>query len=243
MPEILGSVRHLTFDADGCRLVQKALEKADQHDAASICAELHGCVRRALTSPYGNYVVQKIVEVMPAPLSSFISKEIVGFGVEVARHRFGCRILCRLLEHSSQDSQTIELFDEILLEVATLSRHNFGHHVIESILEHGLDEQKHQIAIALWSQVFVFATDSYATYVIESALRNCCMADCRLIVDALVVDRESFLQLAQHDSGFHVVIALLKYSEQRSALSAVLIEERFRLQGNYYGSRVLQELR
>merc|ERR1711953_790504 len=239
LAEIVGLTRHLTFEADGCRVVQLALEKADNRERALMCAELHGCVRRAIASPHGNYVLQRVVELMPATLSSFVSSELLTVGADTARHRFGCRIMCRLLEHCSAHPLTIQLIDGILLEAHDLCCHSFAHHVMESVLEHGTAEQKHRIALALQADSLLYATDPHATYVIESALRNCSLPDRRTIGAVFLADKDALLSIAEHNSGFHVVRALLKYSEQSSSLAAILRQERCRLQSSDNGSRIL----
>jgi pumilio RNA-binding family len=237
-----GSVRRLTFDAAGCRAVQKALEVADHQDAADLVAELHGWARRAITSPHGNYVIQKIIEAMPTLQSRFIIAELTGAVGEFSRHRYGCRIMCRLVEHSGTDPLTVGLTDEIVQEVGELCRHSYGHHVIEAVLEHGAMEQKHKIAAALHAKLFHNATDRYATYVIESALRHCSSADRNELVSAFLSDQERLLCLAEHPSGFHVVKGLLKYSGQRAAIASLLDAARERLQKTEPGNRILESL-
>jgi len=193
-------------------------------------------------SPHGNYVIQKIVEVMPASVSGFISGELLGSGVEMAYHRFGCRVLQRLLEHCSRETQTVLLIGEIVQAASGLCRHNFGHHVMDSILEHGLEEHKHKIVTALLSDSFVNATDVNAPYVIEWALQHCCSDDKRILTQTFLADRNALVLLAEHICGFHVVLALLKYSEECSAISAMLYEVRHRLERNDNGRKVLQVL-
>jgi len=153
--------------------------------------------------------------------------------------------MCRLLEHSSADPHTICLINEALLEVADLSQHRFGHHVVESILEHGLEEQKHKIVAALTVDMFFYASHSQASYVIESALRtlrNGSIADHRSLVAVFLNNEQKLFMLAEHSAGFHVLKALLKYSEQSSIFKALLQKERSRLHATAYGNRILDLL-
>merc|ERR1712129_612443 len=94
-----GTVVKHAFSAGGCRAVQQAIQAADLETASELLAELHGHVRWAAESPHANYVVQKIVEVMPPSHGSFVVKELRGAAAELARHRYGCRIFCRIVEH------------------------------------------------------------------------------------------------------------------------------------------------
>jgi hypothetical protein len=185
LAELRGSIRRLTFDAVGCRVVQLALQLADQQYNAKLVKELHGSVSRAIISPHGNYVIQKVIALMPASQISFISEELVESGAEVARHRFGCRVMCRLLEHASNSAPTVALINEILHEAEDLCNHCYGHYVIESILEHGLESQKRSIVEALHIGTFGNASDRSLLYVVEKALSHCSHADRRKIQEVL----------------------------------------------------------
>jgi len=244
--EIRGNVQRLTFEASGCRIVQSVLEKADQQSAAELVSELHGCVRRAISSPHGNYVIQKVVEVLPIALSRFVVNELLEDCSGIVRHRFGCRAMCRILEHSGGDSMEINTWmmaNEVVKEAADLLLHNFGHHVIESLLEHGLPEHKHQIALALHANLAEYVTDRHATYIIESALKECSMEDQLLLISALVCNSENLLWIAENQSGFHIVKALLTHStETRNKTLEMLQPATARLQSSQNGFRVIQEM-
>merc|ERR1712070_1084746 len=83
---LVGNVTELAFDASACRVVQKAIEFGEEEDIASLSFELQGRVREAIRSPHANHVVQKMVEVLPASSLGFAAAEILGAGVEFARH-------------------------------------------------------------------------------------------------------------------------------------------------------------
>merc|ERR1719450_712657 len=102
-------VVELSFDATGCRLVQQAMQVAGKDEISSIVGELHGFVTRAMQSPHGNYVIQKVVESLPPAMSRFIAEEILGVAGAMARHRYGCRVLCRLFEHCADDAAVAAL--------------------------------------------------------------------------------------------------------------------------------------
>merc|ERR1712070_1096004 len=135
----VGSVPDLAFDASACRVVQKALEFAEEEEVVALGLELQGRVREAIRSPHANHVIQKLVEVLPVPSLGFIAEEMLGAGPEVARHRYGCRVLCRLVERhfARAVAHMDELIKELLADGAKVVRHSFGHHVIEMVLQTG----------------------------------------------------------------------------------------------------------
>merc|ERR1711963_628045 len=95
----------------------------------------------------------KIIEVLPASFCGFIVDELYGLGAEAARHRYGCRTMCRLQEHCTMLRSVATLIEMTLKDARDLCSHEFGHHVIEAILAHGLPAHKHLIAAATQSKI------------------------------------------------------------------------------------------
>lgn len=241
---IRGFAVRLALEPLGCRLVQLALQVCDQSSRASLVAEFHGHVREMLESPHGNYVVQMLVEVMPTALVRFVAVDLVGRGPSASRHRFGCRIICRLLEHTAFDGPTVDLVDEILKEVKELSRHVFGHHVIRSILEHGLSRQRVEIAHALHSDLQRFAGNRNASYVLEAVLTHCPAEGQQLICNALFKLPDGVATLAHSQFGHNLLRALAKLPGRASETTLRhLAGASQRLVVSKHGRRILQELR
>merc|ERR1711998_229218 len=99
--------------------------------------EMQGAVRSAAVCPHANYVIQRIIEVLPASTGSFVAEELQGVAVDIAQNRAGCRVICRLVEHTQSDNRTAVLLEEVIKGALQLSRHTFGHYAIQSLLEHG----------------------------------------------------------------------------------------------------------
>lgn len=264
LQKLQGSVRRMSFDANGCRVVQQALQCADRAMAAILTAELHGHVRQAVGSPHANYVIQKVVEVMPTSLAGFVAEELLGSGALVARHRYGCRIVCRLLEHSAMDPGTVALTDEVLGEAADLCRHSFARHVLQSILEHGLPAQREKVSLALRSDLLRNARNRNASYVIERALTYCNPAERRVLASELLGEKEQgqspqspksalrpsfhgnhsgIIALAQNQFGSYVVRALLRLPGETSRQALAQLQSAApQLQRTKHGQRLLEEL-
>ncbi|CAE7242467.1 pum2, partial [Symbiodinium microadriaticum] len=215
MSEISDKVWPLSRDANGCRVVQLAMEKASNGVAKDLAAELHGHVREAAVSPHANYVVQKVITQLSPATSAFIAEELSGNAARFARHRFGCRIICRLLEHCSSQEGTLRLIDEVLedpAEALDLCRHNFGHHVVQSILEHGDVRYKELIAEVLGHDLLANASHRSASYVVESALSHCSEKDQQALLQQLS-HPNMVAELAQARYGFYVAKTLLQRPE------------------------------
>jgi hypothetical protein len=136
----------LSFDRVGCRVVQLALERAKTRDAVELAAGFCGHVREAVLSPHANHVIQKMIDVLPACHTQFVLEEVIGAAAELAKHRFGSRVLTRLVHrHSCELARA--LTNELVHDVSDLSRHTFAHYVMEAVLDNAQDKELHFIAM------------------------------------------------------------------------------------------------
>ncbi|CAJ1364541.1 unnamed protein product [Effrenium voratum] len=204
--QLRGQVWRLSRDAMGCRLVQDVLELGSR-ESVELGKELHGHVLEAAVCPHANYVVQKVVSHLSVGASSFVAEELRGSAVRSAKHRFACRIFCRLLEFCG--SKTSRLVDELLLEVGSLCSHSFAHHVVQSILEHGEKRHKKIIAQALLEDAWGFATHKNSSYLIEKMLLFCEEEDQESLI-AQLGKPETLLELSTTQYGSYVARALMQ---------------------------------
>jgi len=202
--------RYAFQDKVSSRAAQLALETATAAEQVTLASGLHGHVRSAMLSKNGNYVITKAVEVMPVDRAGFIVEELLGHGVEVSRHRFGCRVICRILEHlSPRDENSMKLLDEVLEQAEHLCNHAFGSIVMRHFLEHGLAEHKHRVAIALCADIVTCALQRKGSHVVEAAFRHCSPDDHRLLAERILADSTELVGLATGQFGRHVVVTLL----------------------------------
>merc|ERR550537_950258 len=125
----------------------------------------------AIGSPFANYVVQKTIEVLPALNAQFIVDELAGSVVTVARHSYGVRVLCRLLEHCPPP-MIEELVLKLTEKVNHLCRHKFGTYIVHHILEHGTTEQRRVVMKTLAGDVLKLAGNHLGSELLLRALSN-----------------------------------------------------------------------
>ena len=109
LPQLFGGlVVALAFEKRGCRLLQVVLERCDGPGQRHLAAELCGHVCEALESPHANHVLQRLVELLPPGAVRFVLDEMQSWpgrsSADIASHKFGCRIVERLLEHFTADA-------------------------------------------------------------------------------------------------------------------------------------------
>merc|ERR1712190_464326 len=153
----------------------------------------------------------KIIEVVPGPALAPIIQVLQDLGgVEVARHRYGCRVLERLLEFGTE-GQMARLFDQCIINAEDLSRHQFGNFVIQSLLEHGTEQQRREILSKLLPTVPSMASHRVASHVVQRALNHSDEDGQRDIATALLqaMQPNSFADIAASRYGSYVAEELL----------------------------------
>lgn len=190
--------------------------------------------------------MSKIVDTLPIAKMGFVLDEMMGAVTEIARHRYGCRVISRLVERSgefAQQNRKVEaVMSEMLDEAAELSRHTFGHYVIEAVLQHGTPEDVRKVCNALRSELLRNAKNRCATYVVEKALM-CCDEDMqRTLVHELFASADVLVALVDNQFGCHVAKALVRFpGDHAQHIMQTVQVSRERLQKTKYGRRLLEE--
>lgn len=238
----------ISFDQEGCKVVQQVLEQASRTAAAKLAWQLQGYVAKAIKSPHANHVIQTIIKVLPPSEISFIHQELLRMGPRFARHEYGCRIYCRLLENqrgNSADKVVATIVDRALQGIDELMLDVFGHHVVESALEHGQAYQKSGVMREILAQVLTIAHNERGAFVVEKALMYGDREDVQELSSQLLTQPiEKLSTMAASWSGQHVAKTLLQKPE-----TAQKFRERFLchvgqalLRKTKPGRRIWQEL-
>jgi hypothetical protein len=153
--------------------VQEALDAAaSDAERLALALELQGCVWEALRCPHANHVLQKCISNMPSQCSQFILDELLrGNVARAAQHKYGCRIVQRLLEHLALE-QAEDLREALLEDVPGLSVHPYGNYVMQHLLEHGSAEHRQRVVQDLCRDVAELGTSPCGAAVIAAALAH-----------------------------------------------------------------------
>jgi len=207
--ELEDAFASLAFDVQGCRVAQEALELACGDVKVKLALKLRGQIMEAIGSPFANYVVQKTIEVLPALNVQFIVDELAGSVVTVARHSYGVRVLCRLLEHCPPP-MIEELVFKLTENADHLCRHKFGTYVVHHILEYGTSEQCRVVMKALAANVLKLVEKRPGCELILCALSNPELVKGSGLLATLVED-QALLQLAPNNHKYQVLHALSQF--------------------------------
>merc|ERR1712217_104700 len=175
-----------------------------------LCTELEPFVAELYDSPHGNHVLTKLVEVIPAVALQPIIGQLQSQGPAiVAKHRFGSRVLERLLEHCSE-MEIGELIDQIVEKSEMLCKHIYGNFVIQHLLEQGSLTRRQAILNHLLPVLPYLAMHRTASHVVQRALAHC-DENLDQLVNALLCGHSpnSFTEIARSHYGSFVIYQLV----------------------------------
>lgn len=242
LANISGSVRYLSCDPNGCWLVQSALQKSSDVDAAKLAAELQGHVLETATSPHANYVLQKIVTQQKFNNAKFVAAEILETAAAVAQHRYGCRIICRLLEYHNDQELVMHVVDRLMKEVGVLCSHSFGRHVLESVIEYGHERHRSRVVQRLLSDLPRFAKHRHSSFLVEKAIQHSTKEDQESLL-AQLLQPEIIAELALEKGGCYVAKTVVTHPKvDAQVVKDMIWSQRPRFQETKRGQHLLADL-
>lgn len=127
----------------GCRIVQKLLEAATSTIRESIATELEPFTLFCIGDQNANHVLQKCVEVVqPSDGIGGILTQIADEALQLARHSFGCRLVQRLLQHSTLTDVREQVIVAILSDLLDLTKDQYGNYVVQHLVQYGPAEAR-----------------------------------------------------------------------------------------------------
>lgn len=237
----------LAFHPWGCRVMQYALDAADDVSRVLLADELRGHALTACLSLHANFVLSKIVEVVPPTGSQWIFEELRSNAVLVARDNRGCRVLSRLFARpdiwEDPASAAESLIGEVLGSAAELCYHPFGQHVIEAAFVSGSDRHRSTIFAALHGKCARMSKNRHASYMVQRALVVCGPQERAAVANEILGRHKTLMVLCQDQFGHHVVRTALGVPGQQAAQAARRIaSEHNVLRKSKFGSKLLEEI-
>jgi pumilio RNA-binding family len=240
--------RRLSLSKSGCRLIQKALEVTGGSDRDLIIAELKDHVCELYASPNGNYVLSRAIEVLPASKIGWVISAILGQGLVVAKHKFGCRVICRLIEHcaGANEEQIASLLDEILADAPTLARHTYGNFVMQTVFEHTSSIRRKAILQKLLPEFSGLAMHRTGSLVAQRALTYCDAEDQdhALLAFLSAEGETSLTEVACSHYGAFVIeqVSGLRHSRYAQEIKQVLANNLHRLATSQHSQGTTQQV-
>lgn len=208
------SALSLSFESEpGSRAVQSAIDYFGDK-ALWLALLFQGHVCAAVESEHANHVIQKIVQVFRPQQVEFVAHEIHDIVEDVARHRYGCRILQRLVEHPNDASRI--LVEKVLPDVKDLSLHKFGCFVVSALIEHAdIKQQKKLIADSVSNNLDAFIENRYARTVLLNVLQLGMAEDRSRVAQEIMSNPHRVAAIAKGKNGKSLIPEVLKCNPSR----------------------------
>jgi hypothetical protein len=168
-------VWQLSQDPQGTFEVQRAIDACSNNEQrVAMVSELRGHILEAVKCPHANHVVRKAITSLPSRALDFIVLELLGHGkaaiIEIAEHRYGCRIIEGLLTYCSAE-QLGCMVEYLLAEAMPLCTHMYGNFVMQALIERpGLDTAG-RLRQGIQANVLILGTNFYGSAVMKKSLQ------------------------------------------------------------------------
>ncbi|KAF3486269.1 hypothetical protein F2Q69_00054647 [Brassica cretica] len=136
---IKGYVYLMAKDQHGCRSLQRILEDGTCLDSMIIFNEVIPHVVEVMTDPFGNYLMQKILDVCNEEQRMQIILIVTaqpGWLVQISLNTYGTRVVQRLVETVKTKKQVFLVKSALRLGFLSLVRDVNGNHVIQRCLQY-----------------------------------------------------------------------------------------------------------
>ncbi|KAI1294043.1 ARM repeat-containing protein [Xylaria venustula] len=140
----VGTHRH------GCCVLQRCIDHASGPQKIWLIGRITEHALRLVQDPFGNYVVQYIIDLNDTSFTEPLAKRFIGQIGELSRHKFSSNVIEKCLRCASEESKD-KMVSELLVpgEMERLLKDNFGNYVVQTALEHSSVNNKHQLVEAI----------------------------------------------------------------------------------------------
>ncbi|KAM4060021.1 pumilio-family RNA binding repeat domain-containing protein [Hirsutella rhossiliensis] len=140
----VGTHRH------GCCVLQRCIDHASGHQKAWLVDRITGHARVLVQDPFGNYVVQYIIDLNEPSFTDPVVQSFKGCIGLLSRHKFSSNVIEKCLRCAGPESKDI-IVDELLApqEMERHLRDSFGNYVVQTALEFATPHQKYRLVEAI----------------------------------------------------------------------------------------------
>ncbi|KAK6925761.1 Pumilio RNA-binding repeat [Dillenia turbinata] len=258
--EVVGRIYRLAKDQHGCRFLQRKFTEGTTADIEKIFLEIIDHVVELMIDPFGNYLVQKLLEVCDENQLMQILHAVTrraGELVRISCDMHGTRAVQKVIETLKTPEQFSLVVNALKPGVVTLIKNMNGNHVAQRCLQYLVPEYREFLFEAASSHCVELATDRHGCCVLQKCLTHSDGEQrhrliCEVSSNALVLSQDPFgnyvvqfvfelgLPWATNDvldelEGNFADLSMQKYSSN-------VVEKCLKYAGEERRSQIIQEL-
>ncbi|PKA45822.1 Pumilio like 12 [Apostasia shenzhenica] len=245
MDKISGRIYLMAKDQHDCRFLQKKILERNQQDIDKIFSEIISHIAELMTDPFGNYLIQKLLEVCNKEQMMCILKVITtkaGELIRISCDVHGTRAVQKVIEtlkESKEADQIYVVFLALKPGIISIMKNVNGNHVAQRLLQ-CLPEYNEFLLDAAIAHSFELATDRQACCVLQKCIAHS-VGDLK---EKLISEISSYSLILSQDAYGNYVVQFLLDEKIPWAIAAVLKH----LKGNFehlslqkYSSNVVEK--
>ncbi|KAK9270326.1 hypothetical protein L1049_025904 [Liquidambar formosana] len=241
--DLRGRIVSLATDQYGCRFLQMKFDGIKDEEIQMIFSEVIGHVGELMLDQFGNYLVQKLVEVCNEEQRTRILLSVTKNKfqlVSICLNMHGTRAVQKLLEHLTTPQQISLVMSALSPGAVALTKDMNGHHVIQHCLKHFSNEDNKYLLSEVANNSWGIATDKSGCCVLQSCVEHSQGEPRERLVAEII---SNALLLAEDRYGNYVVqhIVGLRIPRVTAKLLKQLGGSYFSLSCNKYGSNVVEK--
>ncbi|CAJ1400536.1 unnamed protein product [Effrenium voratum] len=213
----------LSLDRLGCWKVQAMIPKFTNAELEDLAQQLKGHVRELIESPHGNHVMQKFIEYASPHRLGFVLRELIAWAPAhfLAQHRFGCRVLERILEHFPEEP-IAGMLKSLVDHTEELMVHRYGNYVIRVLAEQGPEQAKAAVHNTLRKHLVRLARNDKGCTLVDVLLSYGEVTERKPIVQELIKVKGLVPSMQRLRSATDALWRILQIAEEMPAANLLL---------------------
>ncbi|PUZ67141.1 hypothetical protein GQ55_3G409200 [Panicum hallii var. hallii] len=208
--EVVGELYLLAKDQNGCRFLQRIFTEGSQEDAQKVFDGVIEHIDELMVDPFGNYLVQKLLEQCNDDQKMHILYEITempGQLIEVACNMHGTRVVQKVIETISTSAEVSLVVSALSSGAITLMMDANGSHVAHRCLQKLSPEYKAFLLNAATECCVELAKDRQGCCIIQKCIIHANKEQKNRLLYSIT---SKAFDLAEHQYGNYVIQYILE---------------------------------
>jgi pumilio RNA-binding family len=164
--QLVGQIHLLSTHPYGCRVIQRLIDCSPS--ISFIFEEIKGDLFDLIEDQNGNHVIQKCIE--KSSDRSVIMNHFVENSMLLSTHKYGCRVIQRMLECCSR-SEIKTIVSILTRNIETLVNDQYGNYVIQHVLAIGGEDERNEIIDRIIEKSYELSKYKFSSNVIEQCVK------------------------------------------------------------------------
>ncbi|KAJ8760127.1 hypothetical protein K2173_010983 [Erythroxylum novogranatense] len=198
--EVTGKIYLMAKDQNGCRFLQRKFLEGTMEEIQKIFLEIIDHIVELMVDPFGNYLVQKLLEVCDEDQRMQILCTITrkpGDLIKISCDMHGTRAVQKVIETLKTAEQCSIIVSSLKPGIVTLIKNMNGNHVAQRCLQYLMPEYREFLFEATTTNCVELATDRHGCCVLQKCLGHSdgeqrCRLVCEIISNALILSQDPF---------------------------------------------------